>query len=192
MSTKKSMMFATRKTGRVYRGGWKSRHDEYEDWANNAGFRVRRRLHSSSLTPYNTYVRETSASRTFLFLFFFLSFFHSLAGCRCLVAVAFFFFPSLRFLFFLALSFFLLFFSIFFFSWRVWQPETMCTYHCSWHNSEAGESFFICSVLHRAESVKKWILVEAQTRYKINLTCNVLCPTVCQLRAPLCYVQIQR
>lgn len=62
------------RTGRVYRSGWKSRHDEYEDWANNAGFRVRRRLHSSSLTPYNTYVRETSASRTFLFLFFFLSF----------------------------------------------------------------------------------------------------------------------
>lgn len=115
MSTKKSMMFATRKTGRVYRGGWKSRHDEYEDWANNAGFRVRRRLHSSSLTPYNTYVRETSASRTFLFLFFF-SFFLSFVGwlpvprCRRVL-----FLPFASFLVFSRAFFLSSFFSIFFF-----------------------------------------------------------------------------
>lgn len=97
------------RTGRVYRSGWKSRHDEYEDWANNAGFRVRRRLHSSSLTPYNTYVRETSASRTFLFLFFFLSFVGSLPVPRS--------FSSLRFVscFFFALYFFLLSLLFFFF-----------------------------------------------------------------------------
>lgn len=175
------------RTGRVYRSGWKSRHDEYEDWANNAGFRVRRRLHSSSLTPYNTYVRETSASRTFLFLFFFLSFVGWLPVPRCRRVL---FLPFASFLVFSG-AYFLSSFSSFFF-WREWQPETMCTYLCSWHNSEAGKSFFICSVLHREESVKKRILVEAQTRYKINLTCNVLCPTVWQLRTPLCYVQIQR
>lgn len=138
------------RTGRVYRSGWKSRHDEYEDWANNAGFRVRRRLHSSSLTPYNTYVRETSASRTFLFLFFFLSFVGWLPVPRS--------FSSLRFV----SCFFSRFLSSsFFFFWREWQPETMCTYLCSWHNFEAGKFFFICSVLHREEPVKKRILVEA-------------------------------
>lgn len=93
------MEFAARKKEEegVYRSGWKSRHDEYEDWANNGGSRVRRRLHSSSLTPHNTFAKQarldsssppilslfsfpdfcTRFTRRFLLLFFLLSVFYA-------------------------------------------------------------------------------------------------------------------
>ena len=67
----------------VYRSGWKWRRDEHKDWINKAGSRVRRRLHSSSLTPHNTFAKQASP-RHFFFLYF--------AVCSCLVA--FFFFAS--------------------------------------------------------------------------------------------------
>lgn len=93
------MEFAARKKEEegVYRSGWKSRHDEYEDWANNGGSRVRRRLHSSSLTPHNTFAKQArldSSSPPILSLFSFPDFCTRFTRRFLLL----FFLPSHRFL----------------------------------------------------------------------------------------------
>lgn len=131
------MEFAARKKEEegVYRSGWKSRHDEYEDWANNGGSRVRRRLHSSSLTPHNTFAKQArldSSSPPILLSFPFLTFAHGL-----LVASSSFFFSH-------PIVFYAVLFGFFFsFLWeRERKRERLTTrnnvYLGSWHGFWSG------------------------------------------------------
>lgn len=126
----------------VYRSGWKSRHeDEDEDWANNGGSRVRRRLHSSSLTPHNTFAKQARLESSFLILFpfpFLSRLLHTVYSRLVTSSTSspvrsLFFRGSLR-LFLLSPSL-----SLFLLKERDRRPETMCTLALD-TDSEAIES----------------------------------------------------
>ena len=132
----------------VYRSGWKSRHeDEDEDWANNGGSRVRRRLHSSSLTPHNTFAKQARLDSSFLHSFSFslpfMTFAHGLLAPRHflhLFSRPFAFFRgSLRLFLSLLLLLLFLFLSCSLSGEGERQAETMCTLALD-TDSEAVES----------------------------------------------------
>lgn len=130
----------------VYRSGWKSRHeDEDEDWANNGGSRVRRRLHSSSLTPHNTFAKQARLDSSFLHSFSFslpfTTFAHGLLAPRHflhLFSRPFAFFRGSLRLFLSLLLLLLLSFSLSFSFGRRRETSRNNVYLGSWHGFWSG------------------------------------------------------